>query len=285
MGATITAIVPWFGSKRKLAPKIIEALGRHRTYWEPFAGSMSVLLSKPIATMETVNDLHGDLINLARVVKDDSLSVRLRQACRFELCGDDWLKAANKLIRQSPPPADDKPCVDRAAAYLAASWMGRNGCAGLRESKQSSRLCVRWCNTGGARGTPFDGAIRSLAAWHRRLRTVCILRRDGFDVLSRIRDESQSVIYCDPPYLVKSDEYEHDFAAADHDRLADLLKRFKKTRVVVSYYAHPRLAELYPSWAVIDCATRKNIVNTNSEPQVAPEVLLVNQSEGEGLFA
>lgn len=56
----ISAIAPWFGSKRVLAPKIVEQLGQHRCFWEPFCGSMAVLLAKPTVSQETVNDLHGD---------------------------------------------------------------------------------------------------------------------------------------------------------------------------------------------------------------------------------
>lgn len=42
MAATmkISAIAPWFGSKRTLAPRIVEVLGEHRAYWEPFCGSL-----------------------------------------------------------------------------------------------------------------------------------------------------------------------------------------------------------------------------------------------------
>ena len=69
----IKALAPWFGSKRNLAPEIVRELGKHRKYDEPFCGSAAVLLAKEPATCETVNDLHGDLINLARVVKDETL--------------------------------------------------------------------------------------------------------------------------------------------------------------------------------------------------------------------
>lgn len=65
----IKALAPWFGSKRTLAPRIVAELGKHRAYWEPFCGSMAVLLAKPESSHETVNDLHGDLVNLIRVVQ------------------------------------------------------------------------------------------------------------------------------------------------------------------------------------------------------------------------
>ena len=62
------------------------------------------------------------------------------------------------------------------------------------------------------------------------LRSVTILNRDGFQLFERVEDAEGVAIYCDPPYLVKGASYIHDFAATDHQRLADLLRRFKKTR-------------------------------------------------------
>lgn len=100
------------------------------------------------------------------------------------------------------------------------------------------------------------------------------------EVLSNIEDATHVSIYCDPPYLVKSDKYVHDFKAEDHRRLANLLMRFTKTRVVVSYYDHPDLAGLYPGWTVVHCPTTKALVNQGMRDQqggqVAPEVLLIN---------
>ena len=67
----ITALAPWFGGKRTLAPVIVEELGGHRAYFEPFCGGCSVLWGKPVSSHETINDLHGDLINLAMVLASD----------------------------------------------------------------------------------------------------------------------------------------------------------------------------------------------------------------------
>jgi DNA adenine methylase len=274
----IAALAPWFGSKRTMAPEIVRVLGDHRCYWEPFCGSMAVLFAKPKCRMETVNDLHGDLINLARVVRDKSASQELRRQARLYMCSDDDLAASNKLIRSGP--CGNELDIDRAMAYMAASWMCRNGEAGLRESKTTSRLCVRWGANGGDPGTRWAGVVRSIAYWHRRLEAVTVLRRCGFEVLEKIIDEPGAAIYCDPPYIVKSDVYEHDFHNDDHDRLAETLNRFQHARVVVSYYAHPRLKSLYPNWLVLDRPRAKNLGNQSplkpkGQRNIAPEVLLV----------
>ena len=73
----IKSLVPWFGGKRRLAPRIVEMFGQHKAYWEPFCGSMAVLMLKSPCEMETVNDLHGDLINLAKVIQDKELGFQL----------------------------------------------------------------------------------------------------------------------------------------------------------------------------------------------------------------
>jgi DNA adenine methylase len=119
----------------------------------------------------------------------------------------------------------------------------------------------------------------SLAAWHERLKGVTITQRDGFKLLGRIPDERGVAIYCDPPYLVKDNAYVHDFAADDHQRLADALARFRQARVIVSYYDHPALGDLYPGWQVRHVQVVKSITNSarGKTRQVAPEVLLVNR--------
>ena len=37
----IRALAPWFGGKRTLAPAIVQQLGKHTQYFEPFCGSMA----------------------------------------------------------------------------------------------------------------------------------------------------------------------------------------------------------------------------------------------------
>ena len=117
---------------------------------------------------------------------------------------------------------------------------------------------------------------------------VTILSECGIELCERIEDSDGTVIYCDPPFLVKGAKYTHNFTSADHERLAKALQRFRRTRVVVSYYAHPKLRELYPGWRRIDCAVAKALVQMGrrdrSGATKAPEVLLVNERGAGSLF-
>lgn len=271
---TIGAIAPWFGGKRTMAPTIIRQLGKHSAYWEPFCGSMAVLLSKPESSHETVNDLHGDLINLARVIADDHLYAQLYSRAYRVWCDEHRREESLEALRDAKDP------LDRALHYFVVNWFGRNGFSGTVGSDRSS-FAVRWTPNGGHGGQRFASAVNSIPAWHERLRRVTILQRDAFEIIEKIDDHPRVAIYCDPPYMVKAAKYEHDFTDSDHMRLARLLRRFEKSRVVLSYYRHPSLDVLYPKakWQHIDCAIGKGLHNSGrrgSTAKEAPEVLLIN---------
>lgn len=276
-GPAIGALAPWFGGKRTMAPAIVEALGPHSAYWEPFCGSMAVLMAKPASQAEAVNDLNADLVNLARVVMDPKLGPALYRRLRRTLFAQDLFAESRREVLDGPAPADDGPDPGRAYAYFVASWMGMNGVAGTAPA--NTGFCRRFNTTGGAPGTRFVGAVRSIPAWRRRLERVQVLRCDAFDLIPRIEDRPGVSVYCDPPYLVKGAKYVHDFDAADHGRLAESLARFRSTRVVVSYYEHPKLADLYPRWHRRSVSVAKGIVNAGKREAgrvEAPEVLLSN---------
>lgn len=280
----VGALAPWFGAKRTMADLIIGEIGEHRAYWEPFAGSMAVLLAKPPASMETVNDLHSNLINLARVLQHRTLAPilyrRLRRALNAQAA---FLEARERALPTMHAPVAE-PDVDRAYDYFLVSWQGMNGVAGTRNHNLG--FARRFTKNGGHAAKRFAGAVDSIPAFRRRLRTVNVLQSDGIELCERIEDASGVVIYADPPYLVKGASYLHDFndafmgQANDHERLALALRRFKKTRVVVSYYDHPALRTLYPGWTVRHCPTTKALVSSGKREAendtIAPEVLLIN---------
>lgn len=68
----LRAPFPWFGGKRRVAERVWPRLGDVRTYNEPFAGSLAVLLARPHAPrVETVNDLDCYLANFWRALQHD----------------------------------------------------------------------------------------------------------------------------------------------------------------------------------------------------------------------
>jgi DNA adenine methylase len=274
----ITALAPWFGSKRTLGPEIVAEIGPHTAYWEPFCGSMAVLLAKPPCRTEIVNDLHGDLVNLARVIQHPALGPALYRRLRRVWSSEDLFRDSIAVIKSADLEVETEPDVDRAFHYFITSWQGMNGVAGCQTT--NTGFARRFSTKGGDTGARWANTVRSIPAWRRRLERVQILNCDAFELLEKIADQAGTAIYCDPPYLTKGAKYLHDFSAADHSRLASVLGRFKECRVVVSYYADPRLASLYPGWRTVNLEVAKAMVQSGKRVQKgatsAPEVLLVN---------
>jgi len=239
---------------------------------------MAVLMAKPFVSMETVNDLHGDLINLARVVHDDAASVKLFERLSRTACAEPLYRSATERSRARGKCPAGSLDVDRAMDYFLCAWLGRNGVAGTSSYNQG--FCRRFTKNGGHTAKRFVSAVESIPSWWERLRQVTILNDDGFDLLERIDDASGIVIYLDPPYLVKGAKYIHDFDTWDHHKLAMATRRFTKTRIVISYYEHSRLAQLYPGWTKLSFNVSKVMASQGKRGAKndirATEVLLIN---------
>jgi DNA adenine methylase len=303
--AKIKAIAPWFGGKRTLAPLIVQELGKHGQYFEPFCGSMAVLFAKEPSQKETVNDLHGDLINLARVVRQETSAEALYEMLQRAMFCEALLEDARAYLESTPVPADptsDELGCDaiytssilRAYWYFLASWMGRNGTAGT--ARLDYQIAVRWTKGGGSPTVRFRNALESLPAWHKRLRNVVILRRDAMEIIDRFEDVKETAIYADPPYEAvtrstgaikngRGGKYLHEFDHSagmfgdDHQRLADILHGYRHARIVVSYYDCQRIRELYSGWTFVEHTRQKHLHVQNGRGaglKEAPEVLVIN---------
>lgn len=194
-----------------------------------------------------------------------------------------------EVIRSTDQVAEFDP--ERAFHYFVVCWLGRNGVAGT--GSYNAHFCVRYTANGGHAAKRWDSVIESIPDFHRRLKNVTILRRDAFEILPRIDDKAGTAIYVDPPYFVKGATYLHDFgmtskrgqdqaaALQAHRDLAALLSRFKKTRVIVSYYDHPLLEELYPRWTCRRIEVSKALAHQGRRGEndtKATEVLVINGS-------
>lgn len=291
----INAILPYFGGKRTLAPEIVAELGPHHAYWGLCCGSLAVEFAKEPCRAESVVDLHGGVICLARVLACELQSAFLYERVKKTVFCDALHEDAEAFLAEAGGDGwwlgrsdrnGERPGVIRADAnmreyaywFLVASWMGRNGTAGTARS--TSNFCVRYTNKGGDPGTRFRAVAESIPAWHERLRGMTILRRDIFEVLPKLPDESGLVVYIDPPYLRKSHAYRHDFEDGDHARLAEVLRGFRSARLVVSYYDEPELQDLYPGWTRRRLKASKFTANDSKRDRTgateAPEVLLIN---------
>ena len=273
----VKALAPWAGSKRNLAHEIVAEAGPHSAWWELCCGSCAVTLVKPPASMETVVDMNADLVNLALCIRSDELCELLEDRLHRTWMTDDIFRNSAVVIRDTKFDFSSAPDWERAYHYFVFCWMGRNGDSGTK--KVGYGFCKRYTKNGGHAATRFKGVVDSLTAFNERMRNVTVLRADVFKEIPRIEDSAGVVIYVDPPYIEKGLAYVHDFTPDDHFKLAKLLSRFERTRVIVSYYDHPLLSELYPGWTKRLFNVSKALANSGRRGQSdhrATEVLLIN---------
>jgi DNA adenine methylase len=273
----MTAIAPWAGCKRTLAARLHQVFGPHDAYWAPFCGGLGEYMTKPVSRIEVLNDLHGDVTNLMKVIADRKLGPMLyRRLRRVVFCQQIHREAQDRLEDETDP-------LERAYLYFIRAWMCWSGTAGT--TRGGRKMSIRYTNNGGHQANRFHSAVASIPAWRRRMRNATILNMDAFELIQNIEDVTGTLVYCDPPYIVNSLDYEHDFLPLDHITLAQLLNRFRRTRVVVSYYRHPALADLYPGWSVTEIEVTKAIAliaKRESCRRKAVEVLLVNDHGRQG---
>jgi DNA adenine methylase len=213
------------------------------------------------------------LYNLAQVVAHRYQCCELYKRLRHVLVSERFLDQAREKLKEPYTTG-----VERAYWFFINSWLGRNGMAGTHLYNQT--FCRRFTSRGGSPSIRFTTAINSIPAWRRRLQRVTILNMDAFELIGKVEDQAGMAIYVDPPYMKDKRDYVHDFKAADHEFLAAALRRFSNARIVVSYYEHPKLDELYPNWYRQSFRVTKVISHVGQRgknDKRAIEVLLSNQ--------
>jgi DNA adenine methylase len=262
----ITALAPWFGSNRMLGEHVGAELRGCEWVGIPFSGGMAEV---PHITARglLVNDLHRDIINLARCTRDDESRQWLKEQADARVFHPDELAAAQEACKSG-----SRFDRQRALDYFVAVWMGRSGKAGTDEEFKGN-LSARFTASGGGSAKRYRSAVESLEAWGHTLKRCEFSTLDFREFLGECHDRPKHGIYCDPPFPGAGEAYRHKFSERDHRDLAKLLNKFQRARVVVRYYADPLVAELYPRdrWTWRELRGRDQANNAGK-----PEVLLIN---------
>ena len=183
-------------------------------YVEPFCGMAGILLARPKANCEIINDLNSRLANWWLCVRDDA------EALQQKLDNTPW---SEELYHQAFDTIDEGSPIDRAVKYstvLISGQMHGDGCKGFGVvyDPRAGRLS-------------FD---RDIIALRDRMRHVQILNRPAVKILKRVQDIENAIVYCDPPYRT-SDTSVYSVDQQDLNEMVDTL-RLQKGRVAISGY-------------------------------------------------
>jgi DNA adenine methylase len=230
----------YYGGKTRLAARIAALFPDHGHYVEPFAGSLAVLLAKPPAGKETVNDLDQELVGFWRTLRDRP--EQLIRACALT----PHSRAEHAAAHQSVPGTDapDRDEVERARRVWVRLTQGRSGAMAPTGWKRfldphGPRLSMPGYLAGYAARMPDDAE---------RLAAVSLECRPALEVIADYGTHPDTLLYVDPPYLAVPGSYRHrmpDDAALRE--LADALHGCRAA-VVLSGYPSPLYERLYAGW-------------------------------------
>lgn len=229
----------WYGGKFSHLDWLLPLLPKCHHYCEPFAGSGAVLLNRESSSVETYNDIDGDVVNFFKVLRDrhDEL-IRVISLTPFSR------EEYHRAIYDTTSGVNE---VERARRFYIKARQTRTGLA------QTASL-GRWANCkettrAGMSGvvSRWLGGIEALDNIAQRLIRVQIENRPAVDII-RLYDSPNTLFYCDPPYLhaTRGDAkaYGFEMDEGQHREFAEAVKECKG-KVAVSGYDHPLMDELF----------------------------------------
>ena len=225
----------YHGGKWLLAPWIIQHFAAHRTYTEVYCGGLSVLMRKPRAYAEVVNDLSEEIVTFFRVLQDPVMSARLQELLEVT-------PYARREFELSYEPTTDPVEQSRRLVVRSRMGFGSDGHnsavkTGFRadSNKSGTTPAHDWVNY--APEIPF---------FRERLMGVVIECRPALQVLKKA-DRADALHYLDPPYMpptrsqksrrgkIKYHAYEHEMSVDDHVEMMEAARELKGMTVISGY--------------------------------------------------
>lgn len=261
----------YYGGKTMLAERIVDLLPEHRHYVEPFAGSLAVLLAKPRAHFETVNDLDGDLVLFWRILRDRPED--LGRACALTPHARAEHEASYQL------DVDDE--LERARRVWVRLSQGRGGMlrkTGWRFYRDAAR------RTGSMPWT-LNSYVDRLYEAAERIAGVSIECRPAQQLIDDYGQHSSVLLYVDPPYLGSTrgwgNQYRHEMRGVDeHQALAEQLHSCAAAVVLSGYPSQLYDEDLYADWHRVEFAAYTGQGGSSGRGGARTEVLWSNRELG-----
>jgi DNA adenine methylase len=255
----------WYGGKYSHLDWLLPLLPEATHYCEPFGGSAAVLINRNPSPVETYNDIHSDVVNFFRVLREqkDALveAIGLTPFSREEF----------EIAISSEEGISD---LERARRFYILARQVRTGLAQKASSGRWAH-CLLTSRAGMAGAVSrWLGAVEDLPLIAQRLLRVQIENAPALEVIKRY-DSEETLFYCDPPYphgsRGDSNAYANEMTDEQHRALANVLRNVKG-KVALSSYNSPLMDELYGDWQRVE--SKEKLIH--SVKTTRTEVLWIN---------
>ncbi len=223
----MNAVFKYPGAKWSIAKWVINHFPEHHSYLEPFFGSGAVLFTKPRSSIETVNDLDGDVVNLFEQIRRDP------ERLAHEIY---WIPYARQIYDAAwEAQYTETDPFRRAVNFYIRMMMGHGfrttgekvGWKNDVQGREKAYAAHYWCET--------PEAIMQAAE---RLRGVQIESMPATALIKRFNFPNV-LIYADPPYLFETrnpkKQYRCEMTDNDHQELLDIMKRHRGPALISGY--------------------------------------------------
>jgi len=214
---------PYPGGKSRSVEMILKHLPYRNTYIEPFGGSAAVLLARHKSNLEVYNDLHGGVVDFYRCIRDpktlqllhDRLELTVHSREEFVWCKETW-DQCDDLVERA---ARWYYLTNYSFASLGRNWgrstSGKSAIAGKVTKKLKMFPLIQ---------ERFARVQCEIGSWE------CVMSD---------YDSSDTVIYCDPPYVdAHTGTYKNEMSVDDHRHFLDTVFSLDSF-IAVSGFSNP----------------------------------------------
>ena len=255
----------YYGGKQNLLKHIIPNIPDHKVYCEPFCGGATVFFAKKSSSVEVINDIHSELVNFYRVLKDPVESQKLYIMCDKTLYSREEHFNSLELYKNGSN-------VEKAWALWYKVNTGFSGKLNGGFSKTKS--------PGSSPTQKFNNLKHVLRLCGERLENAQIEHVDAIECIKSY-DSEDTFFYIDPPY-VGADQghysgYTKDDFTALMDSLCDISGKF-----LLSHYPNEDMnafvkIQKWHSYSVDQKVRAKNpFSNMDNKQPVKTEVFVSN---------
>jgi DNA adenine methylase len=256
----------WYGGKFSHLDWLLPHLPDCHHYCEPFGGSAAVLLNRRPSSVETFNDIDGEVTNFFRVLRNQTEKL-IKAVALTPFSREEYFWAVSKNSRRISD-------LERARHFYIRARQSRTGLA------QMASL-GRWANCkntsrAGMSGvvSRWLGSVEGLPEIAERLIRVQIENRPAVDII-KLYDDNNTLFYCDPPYPHEArgdvNAYSFEMKNDEHAQLAAALSAIKG-KAAISSYRCDLMDTLYKAWSRIEAPPKK----CHSVKQFRTEALWMN---------